>query len=205
MEVSVFITSMKMTATSLLLSVTLFGSLAWGNDHKLSPELKGRHSGDAVDVIIQFKVVPGQKHRDRIAAHGGFVKQHFLTVKGFLVTLPASRVQALSNDPDIAYISPDRPITKQMNNAAVAVLANYAWNLGLDGTGIAVAVIDSGVHDSDDLKDAQGHNRILYNFDSLGGGPDDQYGHGTHVAGIIGGKIQSAPIVTSPFAESPRM
>ena len=50
-----------------------------------------------------------------------------------------------------------------------------------------MAVIDSGVHGVDDLKDALGHNRIVFNYDSLGGGADDQYGHGTHVAGIIGG------------------
>jgi serine protease AprX len=169
------------------LSVLLLGSLVWGNDHKLSPDLKGRHSGDAVDVIVQFKVAPAQKHRDRITAHGGLVKQHLSTVKGLLVRLPASRLQSLSNDPDVAYVSPDRPISKQMNNAALGVLANYAWSLGYDGTGIAIAVVDSGVHSVDDLKDAQGHNRILFNYDSLGGGADDQYGHGTHVAGIIGG------------------
>jgi hypothetical protein len=56
----------------------------------------------------------------------------------------------------------------------------------------------SSFHGVDDLKDAQGHNRIMYNFDSLGGGADDQYGHGTHVAGIIGEavKIPSALVVT---------
>ena len=178
---------MKTTTISSLSLLFLVGTLAWGNDHKISPELKGRHSHGPVDVIVQFKVAPAGKHRDRIASHGGVVKQHLHTVKGLLVTLPASRAEALSNDPDVAYVSPDRPVTRQMNNAAVAVLANYAWNLGLDGTGVAVAVIDSGVHGVDDLKDAQGHNRILYNFDSLGGGADDQYGHGTHVAGIIGG------------------
>src|ERR1700757_5111642 len=178
---------MKKTVISFVSVLLLFGSIAWGNDHKLSPELKGRHSADAVDVIVQYKIVPGQKHRDRISAHGGSVEQHFHAVNGLLVTLPASELKSLSNDPDVAYISPDRPITRQMNNAAVGVLANYAWSLGLDGTGIGVAVIDSGVHGVDDLKDAQGHNRIVYNFDSLGGGADDQYGHGTHVAGIIGG------------------
>jgi len=168
-------------------SVFLLASIAWGNDRKLAPELKGRQSANSVDVIVQYKITPAQKHRDKVFAHGGLVKQHLKNVKGLLVALPASRVAELSNDPDVAYVSPDRPITRQMNNAAVGVLANYAWNLGLDGTGVAVAVIDSGVHGVDHLKDAQGHNRIIYNFDSLGGGSDDQYGHGTHVAGIIGG------------------
>src|SRR5215469_16126048 len=180
------VTFMKTFKTSLLSLLLLLGT-SWANDRKLSPDLREPHSADAMDVIVQFKVTPTQKHRDRIARHGGVVRQHLHAVKGLLVTVPASRVKELSNDPDIAYVSPDRPVTRQMNNAAVAVLANYAWNLGLDGTGIGVAVIDSGVHGVDDLKDAQGHNRILYNFDSLGGGPDDQYGHGTHVAGIIGG------------------
>jgi len=79
----------------------------------------------------------------------GLVKQHLGPVKGLLVTLPASRVRGLSNDPDVVYVSPDRPIANQMNNAAVGVLANYAWNLGFDGTGVAVAVVDrlaSGVY-----------------------------------------------------------
>ena len=159
---------MKATTISTLSCLLLFGTLAWGNEHKLSPELKGQHASGVVDVIVQYKVPPAKKHRDRIAAHGGLVKQHLGTVKGLLVSLPASRLQLLSNDPDVAYVSPDRLITRQMNNAAVGVLANYAWSLGLDGTGVGVAVIDSGVHGVDDLKDAQGHNRIVYNFDSLG-------------------------------------
>jgi serine protease AprX len=171
----------------LLLLIIVLGSVARCDDRKLSPELKGRHSAAFVDVIVQFRVPPAQKHKDRVAAHGGLVRQNLGPVKGLLVTLPESRVRTLANDPDVAYVSPDRPISNQMNNAAIGVLANYAWSLGLDGTGVAVAVIDSGVHGADDLKDAQGHNRIVYNYDSLGGGADDQYGHGTHVAGIIGG------------------
>src|SRR5215471_5552497 len=83
---------MKTTTTSFVSVLVLLGTSAWGNDHKLSPELKGRHTAGAVDVIVQFKVAPAQKHRDRIAAHGGLVKQHLRTIKGFLVSLPASRV-----------------------------------------------------------------------------------------------------------------
>lgn len=39
--------------------VLIAASLSWGNDRKLSPELKGKPSGAVVDVIVQFKVTPG--------------------------------------------------------------------------------------------------------------------------------------------------
>jgi serine protease AprX len=60
--------------------------------------------------------------------------------------------------------------------------------LGYDGSGIGVAVIDSGISGHDDLKDASGRNRIVYqaNFAS-DSGTADAYGHGEHVAGIIAG------------------
>jgi serine protease AprX len=59
---------------------------------------------------------------------------------------------------------------------------------GVDGTGIGIAMIDSGINDSDDLKDAQGHNRIVYKASLISGSSqDDHYGHGTHVSGILAG------------------
>ena len=129
--------------SKVMFVLVLTASLVWGDDHKLSPELKGRRSKNPVDVIVQFRTVPTLQHTNRVSRHGGWVKQHLGSVKGLLVSVPASRLAELSNDPDVVYVSPDRTISKQMNNAAVGVLANYAWSLGYDGTGIAVAVIDS--------------------------------------------------------------
>ncbi len=177
----------------ILLLVT--AAVCWGGNHKLSPDLRGKHSADPVDVIVQFKAPPNQRTKDKVARHGGLIKQDLEPVNGVLASLPESRATELANDPDVAYVSPDRPVVSKMNNAAVAVLANYAWSLGFDGTGVAVAVVDSGIHGVDDLKDAQGHSRIAYKASTLGGNGDDQYGHGTHVAGIIGGsgKDSSCP------------
>jgi len=68
------------------------------------------------------------------------------------------------------------------------VNANIAWNLGLDGTGVGVAVIDSGIALVDDLKNAnQTASRVVYSQSFVSGqDATDGYGHGTHVAGIIG-------------------
>src|SRR5262252_5981179 len=79
---------MKKIAISAVSVVLLVSTSVWGNDQKLSLELKGRRSNGVVKVIVQYKVVPAQKHRDRIAAHGGLVKQHLHAVKGLLVIVP---------------------------------------------------------------------------------------------------------------------
>jgi len=61
---------------------------------------------------------------------------------------------------------------------------------GLDGTGVGIAVIDSGVFNHDDLKTANGlGSRIVYSESFIPGdlSINDVYGHGTHVAGIVAG------------------
>ncbi|MEZ4862051.1 MAG: S8 family serine peptidase [Caldilineaceae bacterium] len=59
----------------------------------------------------------------------------------------------------------------------------------LQGAGIGVAVVDSGINNHPDLKIAGSNtSRIVSAVDfSHSGNTNDSYGHGTHVAGIIGG------------------
>jgi len=78
----------------------------------------------------------------------------------------------------------------------VATGVNTAVADGYTGTGIGVAVIDSGINDShkDLWNSAETASRVVYRQDFTGtantntsGAKYDLYGHGTHVAGIIGG------------------
>jgi len=118
-------------------------------------------------------------------------------VNGAVFTVPVSILPDLASDPDVAYIAPDRPLYSTNNGSPTAVLdyhtdtvnAPVAWGQGLNGTGIGVAVIDSGIIDIQDFH-GQNNNRVVFGQNFVGGtsgSANDQYGHGSHVAGVIGG------------------
>jgi serine protease AprX len=159
----------------------------------LAPELVGRKDNDSADVIIRFSTPPSTAHLAKITSRGGTVLDDFSFIKALHAKLPASRLADLAQDGEVAYVSPNRSMRGALNNATAAVLANYAWGIGLDGTGVGVAVIDSGILAVGDLRTAdKSHSRIVYNFDTIGGGTADGYGHGTHVAGIIAGNAAAS-------------
>ena len=88
----------------------------------------------------------------------------------------------------------DRPVTAAMQHAAATIGARSVWDAaGLTGAGIGVAVIDSGVTSwHDDLTETTSSTaaqRVVHfaDFVNYQTSPYDDYGHGTHVAGIIAG------------------
>lgn len=83
-------------------------------------------------------------------------------------------VLSVYNDPDLISDS------SQYQWQHVAVGSPYAWQQGYTGSGIKVAVIDSGVSAHDDLVIKDSTDK------SDSGSTEDGLGHGTHVAGIIG-------------------
>ena len=98
------------------------------------------------------------------------------------------QIDALSQDPDVAHIAGDAKVFRQMAVTTEATGADQVWNgfdglRGLTGRNVGVAVIDSGVS----AQHSALKNRVVasVDFTASGSGRDD-YGHGTHVAGIIG-------------------
>src|SRR5207248_2888342 len=104
------------------------------------------------------------------------------------ISLSLSDIQALQNNPAVAYVTPIRPLKGSLDITTASVNANLAWQFGWNGAGVGVAVIDSGIADKHDLTNSNGPaSRVVYHqsFVSTQVAADD-YGHGTHVAGIIG-------------------
>src|SRR6202167_1218753 len=68
-----------------------------------------------------------------------------------------------------------------------------AWNSGLVGRELGVAVIDTGTYIHPDLNAANSsRSRVVYRQSFIGGVLNDDFGHGTHVAGIVGGNGSSS-------------
>src|SRR6266849_3250290 len=140
---------------ALFVLITLLAaglSFADGKKHKLSKDLdalKGGNSGATVDVIIQFNQAPTAAHHQKVQSKGGVLKTKLDFIKAAHYSVPVEALDALADDPDVAYISPDREVRGSLDYVTSAVGANVAWSVyGLDGSGIGVAIIDSGIHKS---------------------------------------------------------
>ncbi|HME31892.1 MAG TPA: S8 family peptidase [Terriglobales bacterium] len=176
----------------LLCALMLSSSVARAGSPKMSKDLAGKPAFDQVDVIVQYTQAPTARHHQKVLSRGGTLKQELGAVKGGVYRMPASALADLAADPDVAYMTPDRPLSGTLDSSATldyhtgTINAPYAWGIGYDGRGIGVAVIDSGIIDIPDLKKYS----VVYSQNFVGNGSGsatDQYGHGTHVAGIIAG------------------
>src|SRR5712691_8539582 len=175
-----------------LCALILTASLALGQSSKISKDLASLPPKASVSVLVQYSSTPTSLDINAAKSLGATNGKALGLIKGYIWTMSPASVQSLiSKDSNIKYVSPDRPVRGSMNFAVSAVGADIAHSLGYDGTGIGVAVIDSGVNGVWDLTQAGNSktSRIIYNqnFDASASTTSDLYGHGTHVAAIIAG------------------
>jgi serine protease AprX len=126
-----------------------------------------------------------------LRAAGGRLGRRLPSIASQVVVVPNIALRLLAANPLIERITLDRPVAGAMERTAQTIGARaIRQNLGLDGTGVGVAIIDSGVIGwHDDLADAGVGQRVDRFVDFVDGSTQahDDYGHGTHVAGIIAG------------------
>jgi serine protease AprX len=168
--------------------------------NKFAPDVFSPNSHSTVDVIVQFTSTPTERHHNKIRSKGGELK-HDLSgaLNGAHYSVPADRLAELAKDPEVAYISPDRPVHAMLDYANPTVNANIARQYGWDGTGVGIALIDSGLEGRPDLNylatpsNPTPGSRLVYSASFLPSTlsyhtqTNDTYGHGTHVAGILAG------------------
>ncbi|MFZ7134148.1 MAG: S8 family peptidase [Eubacteriales bacterium] len=103
------------------------------------------------------------------------------------VEMPASSIKRLSTIPEIKFIADDSQVQTQMDIVRGTISNEISEDMGLDGKGIGVAVLDTGIYPHEDLT-AHGNRIVAFvDFVNKHKDPYDDNGHGTHVAGIIGG------------------
>lgn len=184
----------------LLLLVAAMPLSAHANNSKISPDLQSYPANQQAQVIVQY--APGTQVNcsglpglvdclvNDITNLGGTLLADLPLINGVVAALDGNGILQLSNQSNVVYISLDRPLAPTLSNAAPAVNAFAAWQSGYTGAGIGVALIDSGVSSHPDLNGGfLGLSRVVWNqsFVSDNASANDQFGHGTHVAGLIAG------------------
>ena len=121
-----------------------------------------------------------------VTSLGGTAGRRLASVPGIVAEIPIAHLATLSSNPHVRAVTEDRALRGALDTTAGTIGARWVGeNLGLDGTGVGVAIIDSGVTPGHD--DLAGRIAHFVDFVDFQTGPHDEYGHGTHVAGIIAG------------------
>jgi serine protease AprX len=150
--------------------------------------------GSSVSVIVR-EVNPATSAAERlVAAVGGSVTQELSIIGGFSAKVPAKSIGLLRSLP--GYVR-DVTVSSKVHfegfygqNSGVAsaiyptvVGADKAWRSGWTGSGVGVAIIDTGINATGDLT-----GKVVHSEDWSGEGDGvDRFGHGTFLAGLIAG------------------
>lgn len=152
--------------------------------------VQGKPIDDSYVVVLKEDADPRS-----VAAVAGINPRHVYTavLNGFAGELNEGQLNALRNNPNVDYIEPDQEFT------ADATVTAQSWGLDridqrnrpLSGTftytatagSVYAYVIDTGIYTAH----TQFGGRATNVYDAFGGNGQDCNGHGTHVAGTIGG------------------
>lgn len=152
---------------------------------------------DEYIVVFKDEVTNVDGDVNAIAKVNGFTADHRYksAIKGFAGRLSPAQLDALRYDPRVAYIEQDQvmriAVTQtgatwgldRIDQASLPLSTTYTYNY--TGTGVDAYIIDTGIRLTHN--DFGGRAFTGYDAITIGGTATDGNGHGTHVAGTVGG------------------
>lgn len=135
-------------------------------------------------VIVVFKDTDSAKNKGLELKANGKLKQEFKNIKSLTANLSDSEILKLQKDPSVLSVEEDikiKMISDYEDWGLTKIGAQKSWASGYTGSGVKVAVIDTGADlKHADLAIAGGFSAVAYTTSY-----QDDEGHGSHVAGII--------------------
>jgi len=171
---------------------------------------------ERINVLVGFHGAPGRSGQELVRGVGGEIYRRFTLVNVIAARMTPRAADALARNPRVSYTELDGPvyaleqvvpwgIDRVFGDETYPFAATWAES---KGSGISVAVLDTGISAHPDLEVVGGRR-----FYVVSTGPpqnrlreddnyDDVYGHGTHVAGTVAaldndfGVVGVAPLVS---------
>jgi subtilisin len=149
-------------------------------------------------VVLRDGVNSAAVATDHAAKYGASVSHIYrAALKGYAASIPDARLAALKADPRVVFVSADREVhavAQTLPTGINRIQGDASSQLSGNGSGsvsgLAVAVIDTGIDLDDPELNVQGGKNC-----SSGRTFDDGNGHGSHVAGTIGARDNADGVV----------
>jgi subtilisin family serine protease len=128
-------------------------------------------------------------------AAGGEIDARFGNLAAYAADLSAAELDAVRSDPSVAFVAEDGVVTTQATQTGAtwgldridqrSRPMNGSFTYNATGEGVRAYVIDTGINSSH----AEFSGRLAPGYTAIsdGRGTNDCNGHGTHVAGTVGG------------------
>ncbi|MBA5942617.1 MAG: S8 family serine peptidase, partial [Methanophagales archaeon] len=127
------------------------------------------------------------------------MRQHWI-INAISVKVPAEEIDEIAARQDVEKVWLDAeikliepvvtPLTDQADYGDENINAHLLWDMGFNGTGINISILDTGIDTTHPDLD---EGKVIFEKDFTGEGTtDDLRGHGTHVAGIAAGRYNEA-------------